>query len=416
MKPHHIGRKRLGFQRLVSRHPTHQVERVGPEEPSDFPAEAIWLHVRKLYRTGLHPAIALNIRHRGKLVLNRTIGHLSNPVGGVATDVVTPDSLFSLFSASKIVTATLVMALVEDGVISLNDRVVDYLPEFGRHGKDGIRIRHLLQHTAGIPNLPPIADIEATFQAGTVDLGPIFDLKPLSKPGERTAYHSIAGWQVLQAIVELVMKRPLPEVLRARLLDPLGIQNLTYGTDPERAARVARHATTGLKTPRFMSSIFTTNIGLDFDKAVELTNRDGFHTAVLPSANIVATPDEVGRFMEMLRMEGELDGVRVLKPETVRRMVTDVTPVRIDGTYRLPMRYGLGVMMGGDYFSLFGLGTKGVFGHLGLSNLVAYADPSRELSVAYLTTGKPMFAPGMVQWYRVMQRIANLVPRTASRS
>ena len=80
------------------------------------------------------------------------------------------------------------------------------------------------------------------------------------------------------------------------------------------------------------------------------------------------------------------------------------------------MRYGLGVMMGGDYFSLFGLGTKGVFGHLGLSNLVAYADPSRELSVAYLTTGKPMFAPGMVQWYRVMQRIANLVPRTASRS
>jgi hypothetical protein len=47
---------------------------------------------------------------------------------------------------------------------------------------------------------------------------------------------------------------------------------------------------------------------------------------------------------------------------------------------------------------------------------VAYADPSRELSVAYLTTGKPMFAPGMVQWYRVMQRIANLVPRTASRS
>lgn len=416
MKPQHIGRRRLGFQRVVSRHPTHEVERVGPEAPWEFPAESIWSQVRELYRTGLHPAIALNIRHRGRLVLNRTIGHLSNPPGGVAGEIVTPDSLFSLFSASKIVTATLIMALVEDGLISLDDRVVDYLPEFGRHGKQGIRIRHLLQHTAGIPNLPPIDDIEATFQSGTVDLEPIYDLRPLSAPGVRTAYHSIAGWQLLQAIVEKVTAKALPEVLRARLLDPLGIQNLTYGTDPARAALVARHAATGLRTPGFMSSIFTTNIGVDFDKAVELTNRDGFHTAVLPSANIVATPDEVGRFMEMLRMGGELDGVRVLKPETVRRMVTDVTPARIDGTYRLPMRYGLGVMMGGDLFSLFGFGTKGVFGHLGLSNVVAYADPARELSVSYLNTGKPMFAPGMVQWYRVMQRIANLVPRTASRS
>ncbi len=80
------------------------------------------------------------------------------------------------------------------------------------------------------------------------------------------------------------------------------------------------------------------------------------------------------------------------------------------------MRYGLGVMMGGTAFSLFGLNTAGAYGHLGLSNVVVYADPSRELAVAFLNTGKPMLAPGMVQWYAVLQRIANLVPRTAPRS
>ena len=62
-------------------------------------------------------------------------------------------------------------------------------------------------------------------------------------------------------------------------------------------------------------------------------------------------------------------------------------------------------------FSLFGLNTRGAFGHLGLSNVVVYADPARDLSVAFLNTGKPIIAPGMVRWYWVLQRIALMVPR-----
>src|SRR5690606_38670237 len=110
-----LGRPRLGLQSLVDRGPTHEVSRIGDEEPDDaFPADAIWDEVKALYRSGLHPAIALHIRHRGRVVLDRTIGHVWNPPGGEPGPVVTPDTLFSLFSASKIVTATLVHALAED--------------------------------------------------------------------------------------------------------------------------------------------------------------------------------------------------------------------------------------------------------------------------------------------------------------
>ena len=106
-----------------------------------------------------------------------------------------------------------------------------------------------------------------------------------------------------------------------------------------------------------------------------------------------------------------MDGTRVLQTKTIQNAVTDVTPVQLDGTFGFPIRYGLGVMMGGMRFSLFGLNTRGAFGHLGFTGVVVYADPVRELAVAFLNTGKPMLAPGMVRWYWILQRLTMLVPR-----
>lgn len=411
-----VGRPRLGLQRIVSRQPTHAVERVGAEQPGAFPAEEVWRGVRQLYRHALHPAIALHVRHRGRVVLDRTIGHVSNPPGGSPGAIATPATLFNLFSASKIVTSALVLALADDGLLSIDDPVVAYVPEFGRHEKGRILVRHLLQHTAGIPDMPKVHDVAALLAAGGIDLEHILDLRPISPPGAVTAYHSLTGWFVIQEILERVSRTPLRPLLRRRLLDPLGIAHMDYGVRPELLDQVARHAVTGLRTPAFMASIFQRNIGASVEAAIDATNDPAFLQAVLPSANVIGTPSEVGRFMQMLLQGGELEGTRVLSEAAVRRMTTDVTRPRLDGTFLLPMRYGLGVMMGGTAFSLFGLNTAGAYGHLGLSNVVVYADPSRELAVAFLNTGKPMLAPGMVQWYAVLQRIANLVPRTAPRS
>lgn len=406
-----LGRPRLGFQRIVDRHPIRVVERVGVEESTSFPADAVWDEVRKLYRSALHPAIALHVRHEGRVVLDRTLGHLWNAPGGEVGPVVTPDTLFNLFSASKIVTSALVLALAEDGLLSVDDPVAAHLPGFARHGKSAIRIRHLLQHTAGIPDMPRLPDLESVLRSGRVELEMLYDLVPTSAPGERTAYHALTSWFLVQAILEQAGGADLRTLLRRRILDPLGFEHLSYGVAPEAVDRVARHAVTGLRTPAFMAGIFDRNIGLGVEQAVEITNRAEFLTSVLPSANVVATPREVGRFMQLLLQGGTIDGVRVLSPASVQRMITDVTPLKLDGTFRLPMRYGLGVMMGNDLVSLFGFGTAGAFGHLGLSNVVVYADPSRDLSVAFLNTGKPMLAPGMVRWYAVLQAIASRVPR-----
>lgn len=400
------------FARATVRvHPPDAVTRVGREDRHDRRFEGVWREVQRLYATGLHPAIALHVRHRGQVVLDRTIGHLENEPGGRLGRTTTPDSLFNLFSASKIVTATLVNALADDGLLDLDRPVVEWVPEFGGHGKDRVRLRHLLNHTGGIPDMPEGIDVERALATGTLPLDAICALKPQSAPGERVAYSPVAAWAVVQAVLERATGKPLRRLLRDRLLDPLGFAHLDYGVDPSRLDEVALHAVTGPPVPGPMATIFRRGVGVDFDRAVRITNDPRFLTATLASANVIGTPREVSRFLAMLLNGGILDRTRVLSERAVHRMVNEVTPRRFDATFGFPIRYGLGVMRGGRRFSLFGLDTPEAFGHLGLSNVVVFADPARDLVVSFLNTGKPMLDPGMLRWYAVLQRIVLSVPK-----
>jgi len=75
------------------------------------------------------------------------------------------------------------------------------------------------------------------------------------------------------------------------------------------------------------------------------------------------------------------------------------------------MRYGLGFMLGGERLSFYGPGTPAAFGHLGFTNVLAYADPERELSVAFMNTGKPFITPLLLVWRLAIRAIAQRIPR-----
>ncbi len=388
-----------------------EVVRVGEEDRRDSRTEGAWKAVLRLYRAGLHPAIALHVRHRGLVLLDRTVGHLHHAPGAKPGPVATPESLFSLFSGSKIVTAALVHALVDDGLLALDRAVADVLPSFGQHGKHNIHLRHLLNHTAGIPDMPPGLDAMAILRSGKMPLDAIYALRPQTAPGERVAYHPVTTWFVVQELLETVSGKPLRRLLRERLLDPLGFGAFGYGVAPDRVPDVALHAVTGPPAPPFMARIFERSIGAPLDVAVRVSNEPAFLTAVLPSANVTGRPRDTSRFMAMLLGGGALDGVRVMSETAVRNMVTPSTPRQFDATFGFPMRYGLGVMMGGRRFSLYGLDTAEAFGHLGLSNVVVFADPARDLVVSFLNTGKPLMDHEMLRWYWVLQRIVSTFPR-----
>lgn len=366
--------------------------------------DAIWDSVVRLYRTGLHPAIALCLRRRGRVILDRAIGHLSGNSPDDPPDAprvpIAHDSVFNLFSASKCVTAMVVHLLAERHVIGLDDPVVKYLPGFGRHGKEWITLRHLLTHRAGIPAIRGVIDLALLAQPERiVDI--LCDARPDSPAGQRLAYHALTGGYLLGAVVEQVTGASLRDVLRRELCEPLGL-SLSYGVPAERLASVARNAFTGASPVPPISWMFQRAVGVTFGQAVELSNDPAFLTAVVPSGNVISSADDTCRFFQLL-----LDGGRgLLAPQTVAAALAPAgTRVELDGSLGLPIRYGAGFMLGGERLSLYGPRTRRAFGHIGFSNVVAWADPERQVAACLMTSGKPFITPGQLVWLNVARTI-----------
>ena len=136
-----------------------------------------------------------------------------------------------------------------------------------------------------------------------------------------------------------------------------------------------------------------------------MSNDPRFLTAIVPAANLVTTANELSRFYQLLLAGGELDGVRVFDPRTIRRATSEQSYLELDFTLGLPFRYGMGFMLGGDWFSLYGPDTRYAFGHLGFTNIVSWADPERQVAAALITSGKPLIYPELYYLYDVVRQI-----------
>jgi CubicO group peptidase (beta-lactamase class C family) len=378
-------------------------------------AERIWSRVEDLYATALYPAIALCMRVDGQVLLDRSIG---DAVGNLPSDPkhgprvrATPDTPYCMFSASKAVTAMLVHMLDDRGLLHIADRVVEYIPEFGRHGKERVTIRHLLSHRAGIPMVQMDSEDLSILDDRQEIVDRFCDARLDSPPGRRLSYHALTGGFVLGEIVHRVTGRDINSVLQSAVVDPLDLGTFGYGIEPERSHEVALGAFTGLR-PFFPASVIADRaLGMSFPMAARLANEKQFLESIVPSGNIIGTPDAICRFFELLRCGGELDGIRVFEPRTVRRAANETAYMEVDFTLGLPIRYGIGFMLGSRWISPFGPDSEEAFGHLGLMNIHCWADPSRRLSVALITTGRPLISDHLLPLWRVLSSINHHVPK-----
>jgi len=411
-------RRRL--ETLVRTPPADEVTTAAPEEDphavgmTGADVEAIGRALTRTYESGLYPAIALCVRRRGRVILDRAIGHAAGNAPHDPPDAdkirATPDTLFSLFSASKMVTAMMVHLCDQRGLLHLDDPVAAYIPEFGKHGKGGITLRHVLTHRAGIPRIPSqFADVGLLDRPEEI-LALLCDQRPTWAPGRRLAYHAISGGYVLGAVIERVSGMPLRELIATHVLRPLGFDAFNYGVPAARLPEVARNAFTGPRLVPPISTFIKRALSVGFIEAVRISNDPRFLTSVVPAGNVIATANEACRFMQLLVAGGELDGVRVFEQRTIRRAVAEQTYLELDLTLGAPIRYSMGFMLG-SRVSVYGLHTEDVFGHLGFTNVFVYADPSRDLAVALMTTGKPTLSPGLVRTAQLVQAIAGRTPR-----
>ena len=150
--------------------------------------ERIWGAALSLYRSGVHPAVQVCVRRDGEVVLDRAIGHArgNGPDDPADAEKVpaTPETPFTVYSASKAITAFVVHKQIERGLIALADPVAEHFPGYERHGKGEITIGQVLSHRAGVPNLPREAlDLD---RVGDRDflVEALRDAKPFAAPGQ----------------------------------------------------------------------------------------------------------------------------------------------------------------------------------------------------------------------------------------
>lgn len=300
------------------------------------------------------------LRH-GEVVLNQAVN-------------CSPDGLFWMFSTSKPYTTMLVHLMAERGVIDLDDRVATYWPEFGRHGKDRITIRQVLQHRTGFSTAGSrVRDILSCtdWQQATRS---IEETRPRREAGGDPSYQFLIFGFILGEVLQRVTSRPFRDLMHAELITPLGVRDTHLGLGPE-------------EWPRHVPVVFRHAGGTIAAGGI---NRYRTRQAVMPSAGMSATAYDVARFYQMLLDDGRVGTRRLIKPETILAARTPSSRGELDRFCRARIPWSYGFQLGGDRgpggVPPFGYrSTQNTFGHNGSNCCVAWADPDRDLAFAYLT-------------------------------
>ncbi len=263
-----------------------RIDQEGECDPKDVGlsqrrVDAIWDSVVDFYASGIQPAISICIRREGKIILNRAIGHThgNEPGARHAYEKVqaTPDSLFSLFSASKAITAMVIHHMAEKELLDLDDALAMYLPEFDEGAKRHITVCHVLTHQAGVPVIPEEA-LDLDILQDPDQIREIFRKSPTQwKSGHALGYHALSGGFILAELVRVITGESIREYLGKNILEPLGFKHFNYGVPAEIASEVAPHVYTGTPFPSLIDNVFVKRIlGVTYGEAVELSNDERF--------------------------------------------------------------------------------------------------------------------------------------------
>jgi serine-type D-Ala-D-Ala carboxypeptidase len=279
--------------------PTNATERRRAEPPVVFDQARLVAAdevVREEIDGGSFPGAALVVGVRGQTVYRSTAGNVgwtdaAEPVDGART-------MFDLASLTKAVaTTTAVMLLVEDGRMRLDDPVSRYVPEFAGGEGRSVTIRQLLSHTggtrAGAVNMNQDASLEAVRR--------YLITRPLAvEPGKDILYSDI-GFVVLYAAAERAAREPLPSFLRRRVWQPLGMASTRFAA-PRGCPRCA---------PTLLLQDGEPYRGGSYDEVGRALE------GLSGNAGLFSTAADLARFAAMIANGGELNGVRVLRRETI---------------------------------------------------------------------------------------------------
>jgi len=321
---------------------------------------------------GRYPGAQIAIARHGQLALVKTFGDARlDPQRVPARD----DTLWLLYSNTKVITACAVWLLAERGAFRFTDRVAEHVPGFDANGKGEITIVQLLSHRAGFPN----ADVPKEAWDDHELLRRIVCGFTLEwTPGSRLHYHSRAAHWTAAALIEAVTKTDYRAFIREHVIAPLGLGHELF---------------VGLPDAEHERSIDMHEPSADGTRQVKRAdeNNAAFRRAGTPGGGGYGTARAMAAFYQMMLHGGRLNGVRLLAPRTIQYVTRNVTGDMVDGYMGMPMHRGLGPHLRGTTDTIRGLGALAsprTFGHGGVGSSYCWADPDSGVSFAYLTNSR----------------------------
>lgn len=324
-------------------------------------------------------AASLVVARRGALAFARGYGQLRPEAGAPAVEA---DSVFLLASITKPVTVCALMRLVDRGLISLDDPVGQYLPEFWGGERPQVRVRHLLSHTSGLPDmLPENIALRRAHAPLSEFVRAAIQTPLLYTPGKDFAYQSM-GTLLAGEIVERVSGKRLRDFEQEELFAPLGMEKSALGLGRFQLSETVWCGTSlneSADGQRFgPNSHYWRDMGHPWG---------GMHSTGLDLAILLQT------FLD----GGAHGGRRLFSPAAVRAMVTDQ-----NGALQTPWGLGWGLAHS-RVWNFFGeLCSEATFGHTGATGTVAWADPEQQLVCVVLTNQ-------MVAGGSLLRRVSNAV-------
>ena len=343
-------------------------------------------------------AVAMMAR-QGKLAYVATAGYQD-----LSTRVpMNERTLFRIYSMTKPVTAVAVMMLLEQGRFTLDDPVSKYLPEFATtmvRGVDGqtrapsraVTIRDLLLHTSGLEHRTSEVYRQAQVRSRAIGLPQfvrnIVSVPLMEDPGTRYRYSE--STTVLGRLVEIWSGQPFDTFLETRVFAPLRMVDTGFYATPAQRSRLATvyspdPAGGGLRPVEIESVPFTEKPAL-----------------IEGAVGLLSTGPDFLRFSQMLLNRGELDGVRLLRAETIDSMVVNGLPIDVLASRgNGAMGWGLGnvnIVMKPE--ALRYPANRGEYGWDGTAGTIFWNDPTNGTAIVLLTQSSPADPDGLRQRFK----------------
>ena len=352
-------------------------------------------------------AVSLVVR-RGRVVYEGVFGSADLDDGRPMSQ----DTIFRIASMTKPLTSVAIMILMEEGRLLLSDPVTRYVPAFknspGVLNADGtltpiarpITLRDLLTHTAGLANGDRDDAIGAVYRAAGFDSGPLNDrdettaaivdrlaaLPLAAQPGERFIYS--LGTDVLGVVVENISGQRLDEFFRQRIFGPLQMIDSSFYLPPEKSGRLAAMHT--------LDADGRLRRGADDDRG--WTGQGSFehgprrvHSG---GGGLLSTAPDYARFLQMLVNGGELDGVRVLSPASVRLMTANHVGelyAEADGLPGMGFGFGIEIKLTPEArgYDIPVRAFAGSFAWGGAAYTTFWVDPEQDLVAIFMVQLRP---------------------------